>query len=223
MVPTPLGQERVSPQLMPARYTPIPDPNISARESALQSELRRYQSMFERGALGQLTVDIPSFRIGVGNKALCTMTGYSAAELTGMDVAVIIPGDRNSGTETTDRLVAGTIDGYSVERSLRRRDGGVIPVLSTVSAVRDDDGTLFQVLVLLQDLTQQRVAEQVQRRNQAVIDAAVAALPVTFTTLDRDLRLTSVAVAWSAPGHGRRTFSADTSPSSQPIQNPCWR
>jgi diguanylate cyclase (GGDEF)-like protein/PAS domain S-box-containing protein len=191
---------------MPARYTPIPDPNISARESALQSELRRYQSMFERGALGQLTVDIPSFRIGVGNKALCTMTGYSAAELTGMDVAVIIPGDRNSGTETTDRLVAGTIDGYSVERSLRRRDGGVVPVLSTVSAVRDDDGTLFQVLVLLQDLTQQRVAEQVQRRNQAVIDAAVAALPVTFTTLDRDLRLTSVAGGLERAGTRAQDF-----------------
>ncbi|HWF57420.1 MAG TPA: EAL domain-containing protein, partial [Candidatus Dormibacteraeota bacterium] len=170
-----------------------PDPYLSARKSDLLDELRRYQTMFERGALGQLTVDYPSFDIGAGNRAMCAMTGYSAAELAGMNVAVIIPGDHNSGAETTDQLVAGTVDGYSVERSLRRRDGTMIPVLSTVSAVRDDDGRLLQLLVLLQDLTQQRLAEQVQRRSQAVIDAAVATLPVTFTTVDRDLRMTSIA------------------------------
>lgn len=38
-----------------------------------------------------------------------------------------------------------------------------------------------------------RAAEQTQRRSQAIIDAAVAALPVTFTTVDRNLRFTSVA------------------------------
>jgi PAS domain S-box-containing protein len=43
---------------------------------------------------------------------------------------------------------------------------------------------------LHQDL---RAAEQTQRRSQAVIDAAAAALPVTFTTVDRNLIFTSVA------------------------------
>jgi diguanylate cyclase (GGDEF)-like protein/PAS domain S-box-containing protein len=149
--------------------------------------------MFERGALGQLTVDYPSFRIDVGNKALCTMTGYSADELAGMEVAQIIPADLNSAAGTLERLIAGTTDGYSVERSLKRRDASIIPVMSTVSAVRDDDGNLIKCLVLVQDLAQQRSAEQVQRRSQAVIDAAVAALPVSFTTLDCDLRLTFIA------------------------------
>jgi diguanylate cyclase (GGDEF)-like protein/PAS domain S-box-containing protein len=38
-----------------------------------------------------------------------------------------------------------------------------------------------------------RAAEQTQRRSQSVIDAAAAALPVTFTTVDRNLIFTSVA------------------------------
>jgi diguanylate cyclase (GGDEF)-like protein len=85
------------------------------------------------------------------------------------------------------------VDGYSATRFLQRRDGSFLPIQSTVSVVRDDDGQPIQLLVVAQDLTQQRVAEGTQRRSQALIDAAVAALPVTFTTLDGNLRLTSIA------------------------------
>jgi hypothetical protein len=48
-----------------------------AREGALKACVRRYQATFERGALGQLTVDFPSFRIDAANKAFCTLTGFS--------------------------------------------------------------------------------------------------------------------------------------------------
>jgi hypothetical protein len=40
-----------------------------AHETALQQGLRMYQTMFERGSLGQLLVDFPSFCISVVNKA----------------------------------------------------------------------------------------------------------------------------------------------------------
>jgi len=164
-----------------------------AHETALQQGLRQYQTMFERGSLGQLLVDFPSFCISVVNKAFCTMTGFSAEELVGTDVAQIFPADHNRTANTIERLADGTTDGYSVERFLQRRDGTILPVLSTVSAVRDDDGTPVQLLVLMQDLTQQRAAEDRQRRSRALIETAIALLPVSFTTLDSNLRFTSVA------------------------------
>src|SRR5450756_1053460 len=60
----------------------------SAHQDALQKGLRLYQTMFERGSFGQVVVDFPSFRIDVVNSAFCTMTGYSAEELVGHDVAM---------------------------------------------------------------------------------------------------------------------------------------
>ena len=47
--------------------------------------------MFERSSLGQLIVDVPSFRIDVVNRAFCSMTGYSVSELVGRDIALVYP------------------------------------------------------------------------------------------------------------------------------------
>jgi diguanylate cyclase (GGDEF)-like protein/PAS domain S-box-containing protein len=198
------------PSLGPAltAHTPVVDvggdrsagAHAAAREAALQKSLRLYQTMFEHGSFGQLIVDFQSFRIEVVNTALCTMTGFSADELVNKDVAMIFPTDQSPIANTVERLADGATDGYSVERVLQRRDGTVLPILSTVYAVRDHDGTPVQLLVLMQDLTRQRAADGTQRRSQALIDVAVAALPVTFTTFDSDLRITSLAGGLKHPG-----------------------
>jgi diguanylate cyclase (GGDEF)-like protein/PAS domain S-box-containing protein len=160
---------------------------------------RIYQLMFERGALGQLIVDYRTFRINVANPAFCAMTGFSVDELVGKGVAMIFPVDEDPSANTVERLADGTSDGYFVERILQRRDGSRLPVMSTVSAVRDEAGDPVTLLVVLRDLTSQVTAEQTQRRTQALIDAAVAALPVAFSTFDANLRLTFVA-SGSQPG-----------------------
>jgi diguanylate cyclase (GGDEF)-like protein/PAS domain S-box-containing protein len=165
----------------------------AAHEAGRQEGLRLYRSMFERGSLGQLVVDFTEFRIHVANQALCTMTGYSADELVGAPVAKIFPADQNPTPDAIARLAGGHVDGFSVERVLQHKDGHIFPILSTVSAVRDEAGAPVQALVLMQDLTQQHQIKAAQAHSQAVIDAAVAALPVVFTTYDTSLRLTFVA------------------------------
>ncbi len=165
----------------------------AAHEAGRQEGLRLYQSMFERGSLGQLIVDFTEFRIHVANQALCTMTGYSADELVEAPVGKIFPADQNPTPDAIERLSGGHVDGYSVERVLQHKDGHIFPILSTVSAVRDEAGVPVQALVLMQDLTQHHQVKAAQARSQAVIDAAVAALPVVFTTYDTSLRLTFAA------------------------------
>ncbi len=195
------GRPQSSPGPCIAAHLPavavVEDPTTSgaagAHQDALQKGLRLYQTIFERGSFSQLVVDFPSFRIDVVNSAFCTMTGYSAEELVGHDAAMVFPADKNPTADIVARMSDRNTDGYSVERLFQRRDGSILPILSTVSVVRDDDGRPVQLLVLSQDLTGNQVAEEAQRRSQALVAAAIATLPVTFTTLDRDLRFTSVA------------------------------
>jgi diguanylate cyclase (GGDEF)-like protein/PAS domain S-box-containing protein len=195
------GRPQSSPGPCIAAHLPavavVEDPTTSgaagAHQDALQKGLRLYQTIFERGSFSQLVVDFPSFRIDVVNSAFCTMTGYSAEELVGHDAAMVFPADKNPTADIVARTADRNTDGYSVERLFQRRDGSILPILSTVSVVRDDDGRPVQLLVLSQDLTGKQVAEEAQRRSQALVAAAIATLPVTFTTLDRDLRFTSVA------------------------------
>jgi diguanylate cyclase (GGDEF)-like protein/PAS domain S-box-containing protein len=184
---------------VPARPLPGAAAVNAAAESDVMSNLRLYKAMFERGSLGQLIVDYASLRISVVNPALCTMSGFSADELIGEEVGCIFPVDQDPSENTIARLAETTIDGYFVERTLQRRDGSTFPVMSTVSAVRNATGTPITLFVLFHDLTTQRAAEGSQRRSKALIDAAVTALPVAFSTFDRDLRLTFVASGASQP------------------------
>jgi len=172
----------------------------AATDAALREGLRLYQTMFERSSLGQLIVDVPSFRIDIVNRAFCSMTGYSVSELVGSDIALVYPPGQSPTADIIERLTTGVAEAYSATRLLQRRDGTLLSALSTVSVVRDDQGDPLQLLILLQDRTEERRAEDVQRRSQALIDAAIATLPMTFTAFDRDLRFTYVAGGLSPQG-----------------------
>ncbi len=182
------------------------DSDRSARDPRLAERLHLFRTMFERGSVGQLIVDFPSFRIDVVNAALCTMTGFSAADLVGKDIGVFFPAGQSPAADSRERLADRTADGYAVDRILQRRDGTPLPVLSTVAAVRDASGTPISLLVSLRNLTYQREVEGKQRRDQSLIDAAVTALPVSFSMFDTDLRLSYAAgggqhIARSDPAH----------------------
>jgi diguanylate cyclase (GGDEF)-like protein/PAS domain S-box-containing protein len=164
-----------------------------AAEHALLEELRRYQRMFEGASIGQLTMEIPGFRITAVNQVLCTLMGYTRDELLGGDGDRLFrhggPWDRTP----TDRLLSGEIDSYVVEREFPCKDGHLVPVLDTVCAVRGEDGSVCELLVLIQELSSQRAAEHARRDSQMVLEAAIASSQVSVTTFDRDLRFTFLA------------------------------
>ncbi len=166
---------------------------ICGYAGALREGLRLYQTMFERSAVGQLVVDYPSFRIDVVNKSFCSMTGYSVNELVGNDVSLVFPKNQSPASEILERLAESNDESYEVQRRLRRRDGTILSALATVSVVRDETGQPIQLLIHYQDQASQQVAEAAQRRSQALIDRAIASLPMTFTALDTNLRFTYVA------------------------------
>ncbi len=165
----------------------------SVARRQLDATVRLYQTMFERGSLGQLIVDLPSFRVAAVNTAFCAMTGFTPAERIGIHLALIFPADQNPMNDIVERITHGMSDGYSADRFMQRRDGSLIPVRSTVSVVRDEHETPTQLLALVQDMTHQRRLELTAHRGRAIIDVAIANLPVAFATFDTELRLTFVA------------------------------
>jgi diguanylate cyclase (GGDEF)-like protein/PAS domain S-box-containing protein len=181
---------------LPAEKAVHPDRTVTAgrlaaHAVALHEGLRLYQTMFERSALGQLIVDFPSFRIDVVNKAFCSMIGFSVDELVGSDLSLIFPSGKSPASEVFERVAGDTeTDGYAAQRFLQRRDGTILPALATVSVARDEHGNPIQLLVHLQDQSQQRATETAQRRSQALIDGAIATLPMSFTAFDTHLRFT---------------------------------
>jgi diguanylate cyclase (GGDEF)-like protein/PAS domain S-box-containing protein len=179
---------------------------LAAHAAALHEGLRLYQTMFERSALGQLIVDFPTFRIDVVNKAFCSMIGFSVDELVGSDIALIFPAGQSPAGDIFERVADRLADGYSAQRFLQRRDGTMLPALATVSVIRDENAEPIQLLIHLQDQSQQRATEDAQRRGQALIDGAIATLPMTFTAFDTHLRFTYVAGGMARVGNRAEDF-----------------
>jgi PAS domain S-box-containing protein len=179
---------------------------LAAHAVALHEGVRLYQTMFERSALGQLIVDFPSFRIDVVNKAFCSMIGFSVDELVGSDIALVFPSGKSPAGDVFERVADGQADGYAVQRFLQRRDGTILTALVTVSVARDEHDNPIQLLVQLQDQSQQRATETAQLRSQALIDGAIATLPMSFTAFDTHLRFTYAAGGMERVGKRAEDF-----------------
>jgi diguanylate cyclase (GGDEF)-like protein/PAS domain S-box-containing protein len=158
-----------------------------------REELRRYQRMFERGSIGQLSMNIPGMRICAVNRAFCTMTGYTRKELLGGDSDRLFRHGGPWDFLPTDRLLRGEIDSYAIEREIPRKGGRLVPALTTVSARRCPNGNVEQLTILTQELTSQRVAEDAQRESEMILSAAIASSAVSVSTFDRDLHFTFLA------------------------------
>ncbi len=156
-------------------------------------DLRRYQRMFERGSIGQLTMDMPGMRICAVNQAFCNMTGYTREDLLGGDYDQLFRHGGPWDFLPTESLLRGEINSYAIERAMPHKDGQLVPALSTVSARRCSHGNVEQLTILTQELTSQRVAEDAQRDSEMMLAAAIASSAVSVTTFDRDLHFTFLA------------------------------
>lgn len=126
------------------------------------------------------------------NAALCRITGYSAEELRGMHFTETLhPADRAARLEVFDQVVAGSIDSYNNERRLTRKDGQVIWVKTSITATADLLAPV-RVIALVQDITEQKLAERALRASEERF--RIAAENASDIIYEWDLRTGEIAV-----------------------------
>ena len=112
------------------------------------------------------------------NNELCRMLGYSREELSGVTWAELThPDDLRADLEQFERLLAGAIDEYSMEKRFIRKDGSVVWTELSVGCVRFSDGTVDYVLALLADTTERKQAEVALRESEERYRTLVSNLP----------------------------------------------
>jgi PAS domain S-box-containing protein len=120
------------------------------------------------------------------------MFGYSAAEVIGKSITLIIPEDRlDEEDEVLSRIRRGMrIDHYETMR--RRKDGTLIPILLTVSPIHDHAGNVIGASKTARDLSALRTyattLEQTVRERTAALEAANAQLESFAYSVSHDLR-----------------------------------
>lgn len=112
------------------------------------------------------------------NKAAERMFGYTANEVIGQSITLIIPTDRkDEETHILDRIGRGErIDHFETVR--QRKDGTLLDVSVTISPVRDLSGHVIGASKVARDITAQKRTEQALRESQQLYQAATDASPV---------------------------------------------
>jgi diguanylate cyclase (GGDEF)-like protein/PAS domain S-box-containing protein len=126
-------------------------------------------AVVENAGMGILLVgdDGIPFRV---NPAIVHLLGYSEEELVTMSfVDFTHPDDARLDWDLYTSLRAGHRDRYQIDKRYLRRDGRVVWVSLTVSAVRRADGELLFVVSLVEDITERRRLQDELRR-QAMHD-----------------------------------------------------
>jgi PAS domain S-box-containing protein len=128
---------------------------VKETEEALHDSEARFRAAFDHAPIG-LAVVLPNGRFAQVNQALCTLVGYSEAELLGKSFQDITHAeDLSDEQELATRLWAGEIDTYRLEKRFEHKDGHLIWIQLTASVVRDD-GRPRYAIAQIQDVTARR-------------------------------------------------------------------
>ena len=119
----------------------------------------RFRSMFERAAVGIAIVAPDGSWLRV-NSALCNIVGYTQAELSQLTFQDIThPDDLNKDLHYLQRLVAGEIDTYHMEKRYRCKDGSIVWVNLSVAKQLNLSGELEYFVSIVQDIQARKEAE----------------------------------------------------------------
>ncbi|MFW6146591.1 MAG: PAS domain S-box protein [Planctomycetota bacterium] len=139
--------------------------DITEQKQAEQA-LRRSEAQY-RGLVESIPVGIgqlephPDGRVLAANPELARMFGYDHETFLALTLA-----DLHPSTDVRERflarvLAAGQIVGE--EMQVTRRDGSVLWIAATVSAIRDDAGEVVHLDALLEDITERKLAADALR------------------------------------------------------------
>jgi PAS domain S-box-containing protein len=136
-------------------------------EEALRASEERFRSYFEQGLIGMAMTSSTKGILEV-NDELCRILGYSRSELLQKTWAEMThPGDLAADVAQFNRIMAGEIDAYTMDKRWIRKDGRTIATIMTVKCVRRADGSVDYFVGLVLDITERKRAEEALRQSQS--------------------------------------------------------
>ncbi len=132
---------------------------IQKAQVELAASERRFRAYFERSMVGMATTSPTKDWLEV-NDALCNMLGYSQEELLSLTWEDIThPDDLGEGNDVFQKILAGLIDEYELDKRYIRKDGEILYAHIAVRAVRQVDGTIDYFVLLVNNITESKIQQ----------------------------------------------------------------
>jgi len=154
-----------------------------------QEQLRRSESLFRTGfrssPLGMALLDVDSRFVDL-NEAFVSMLGRGHSAVVGHREAEFThPEDARHAVDVEGSFASGILHSQMVKR-YERPDGSVVWARLAPSWIHDEEGAVAGVLLLVQDITEQRRADASLRESRNRQRALLDAMPDSMLRIGRD-------------------------------------
>ncbi|MGH2899693.1 MAG: PAS domain S-box protein, partial [Solirubrobacteraceae bacterium] len=148
-------------------------------DRALHAAELLFRTSFENAPIGMALVGLDGRFLRV-NHSLCEIVGFDEPSLLAVSFQEIThPADLRADLDHYDRLVAGEIQSYALEKRYIHASGRPVWIELHVSLVRDDDGAPVHAVSQIRDIDAQKAAEAHLGRYLAVVEFAEDAVIAT--------------------------------------------
>ncbi len=127
-----------------------------ASEAALVASETKFRAFFEHAPVGVARVGGDGRWFDV-NDTLCRFLGYAREELVELSFQdITFPDDLAADLAQVDRILAGEIDSFAMEKRYRRKDGRIVWGSLSVGCVRRGDGTVEYLISSVEDIDRRK-------------------------------------------------------------------
>ncbi|MBF0211561.1 MAG: transporter substrate-binding domain-containing protein, partial [Desulfamplus sp.] len=145
-------------------------------EEALKESEKRFRGYFEYGQIG-MAVTHPQKGWIEANRRIQDMFGYTLEELRQTTWADLThPDDLEEDIKNFDRMLAGEINNYSMDKRFIRKDGTIIYTNISISCLRNQDNSVNLVLSSYLDITERKKAQdeisEIAKQHQKIFESS---------------------------------------------------
>jgi len=169
---------------------------LASSLNALRESEARFRVMFEQAAVGVAQIQSDTGKFLRVNQKYCDIVGYSHDELRQMDAQAITHfDDMQIDLDNLRMIKAGAIREYAVEQRYRRKDGSLVWVHLSVSALWLDGGSLHYHIAVVQDITARKHAEAEILQLNTELEQRVAERTAQLVAVNQEVEAFSYSVS----------------------------
>lgn len=193
-------------------------------EQALRESQQRLSLTYQQAQVG-IVESSPEGRFIQANDEFCSMLGYSHEELLALGIGEVThENDWPIEAELYQKLLAGVIPSYRIEKRFIRKDGGVIWGEMVRSMVRNEDGMPVYVIGASLNVTERKKKEEALRARTEEIEALMDVSPISiFVAHDPECTVITGNPAGYRLVEMPEDYSGNVSKSAPPAERPTYR
>ena len=159
---------------------------VQARMKIAESE-ERYRGIVNQSVGGIAEADATGRFITV-NDHLCEITGYTREELFNLRMQdLTYEEDRPRTLKLLDNLIAGGTP-YEVEKRYVRKDGSIIWIHKSVSAIRNENEEVQSLIAIMIDITKMKQIEETLQQMNLHLESLVESRTAQLRSVNQSLR-----------------------------------